>query len=152
MFPCYCQVIKRSQGLDEVLSRLDPQAAEQHFAAIQRWKEKREMMVPRKGRSKNRQCFISEWFYTTFESLFNFSVKTVNTLDGQLKPDRFSLCRKCPFLQSFLSSCCIFWCYTKQQVDKEFKRGEHRCELLCSTWCCVFTWMGSLIWLGESRN
>uniref|UniRef100_A0A8C4FG15 DNA-directed RNA polymerase subunit n=1 Tax=Dicentrarchus labrax TaxID=13489 RepID=A0A8C4FG15_DICLA len=36
------EVIKRSQGLDKVLARLDPQAASKHFAAIQRWREKRD--------------------------------------------------------------------------------------------------------------
>ncbi|XP_049441636.1 DNA-directed RNA polymerase I subunit RPA1 [Epinephelus fuscoguttatus] len=43
------EVIKRSQGLDEVLARLDPQAASKHFASIQRWKTKREMACPRRG-------------------------------------------------------------------------------------------------------
>uniref|UniRef100_A0A669B007 DNA-directed RNA polymerase subunit n=1 Tax=Oreochromis niloticus TaxID=8128 RepID=A0A669B007_ORENI len=39
------EVIRRSQGLDEVLARLDPQSATKHFAAIQRWKAKRELLV-----------------------------------------------------------------------------------------------------------
>ncbi|XP_073342711.1 DNA-directed RNA polymerase I subunit RPA1 [Pagrus major] len=43
------EVIKRSQGLDEVLARLDPQTANQHFAAIQRWRAKREVACPRRG-------------------------------------------------------------------------------------------------------
>ncbi|KAJ0050146.1 hypothetical protein NL108_013161, partial [Boleophthalmus pectinirostris] len=43
------EVIKKSQGLDEVLSRLDPEAARQHFAAIQRWKNKQERANPRQG-------------------------------------------------------------------------------------------------------
>uniref|UniRef100_A0A8C4FFB7 DNA-directed RNA polymerase subunit n=1 Tax=Dicentrarchus labrax TaxID=13489 RepID=A0A8C4FFB7_DICLA len=43
------EVIKRSQGLDKVLARLDPQAASKHFAAIQRWREKRELACPRRG-------------------------------------------------------------------------------------------------------
>ncbi|KAK2849533.1 hypothetical protein Q5P01_009367 [Channa striata] len=43
------EVIKRSQGLDKVLSRLDPQSASQHFAAIQRWKAKRDVACPRRG-------------------------------------------------------------------------------------------------------
>ncbi|KAM4622215.1 DNA-directed RNA polymerase I subunit RPA1 [Polymixia lowei] len=43
------EVIRQSQRLDEVLSRLDPQAASQHFAAIQRWKAKREGAWPRQG-------------------------------------------------------------------------------------------------------
>ncbi|XP_071384604.1 DNA-directed RNA polymerase I subunit RPA1 [Centroberyx affinis] len=43
------EVIRKSQALDEVLSRLDPQAANQHFAAIQRWKTKREGACPRQG-------------------------------------------------------------------------------------------------------
>ncbi|XP_070692657.1 DNA-directed RNA polymerase I subunit RPA1 [Pempheris klunzingeri] len=43
------EVIKRSQGMDEVLARLDPQAADQHFAAIQRWRAKRERACPRRG-------------------------------------------------------------------------------------------------------
>uniref|UniRef100_A0AAX7W170 DNA-directed RNA polymerase subunit n=1 Tax=Astatotilapia calliptera TaxID=8154 RepID=A0AAX7W170_ASTCA len=37
------EVIRRSQGLDEILARLDPQSATKHFAAIQRWKAKREL-------------------------------------------------------------------------------------------------------------
>uniref|UniRef100_A0A8C2XF17 DNA-directed RNA polymerase subunit n=1 Tax=Cyclopterus lumpus TaxID=8103 RepID=A0A8C2XF17_CYCLU len=43
------KVIKRSQGLDEVLARLDPRAANRHFASIQRWKAKREVACPRRG-------------------------------------------------------------------------------------------------------
>uniref|UniRef100_A0A3Q2W006 DNA-directed RNA polymerase subunit n=1 Tax=Haplochromis burtoni TaxID=8153 RepID=A0A3Q2W006_HAPBU len=39
------EVIRRSQGLDEILARLDPQSATKHFAAIQRWKAKRELLV-----------------------------------------------------------------------------------------------------------
>ncbi|KAK7895603.1 hypothetical protein WMY93_020928 [Mugilogobius chulae] len=43
------EVIRKSQGLDEVLSRLDPEAARKHFAAIQRWKKKHETDNPRQG-------------------------------------------------------------------------------------------------------
>ncbi|XP_054647191.1 DNA-directed RNA polymerase I subunit RPA1 isoform X2 [Dunckerocampus dactyliophorus] len=43
------EVIRRSQGLDEVLSRLDARSASQHFGAIQRWKAKRELVCPRRG-------------------------------------------------------------------------------------------------------
>ncbi|XP_019113909.2 DNA-directed RNA polymerase I subunit RPA1 [Larimichthys crocea] len=43
------EVIKRSQGLDRVLALLDPQGASRHFAAIQRWKAKRESACPRRG-------------------------------------------------------------------------------------------------------
>ncbi|KAF3693558.1 DNA-directed RNA polymerase I subunit RPA1 [Channa argus] len=43
------EVIKRSQGLDKVLSCLDPELASQHFAAIQRWKAKRDVACPRRG-------------------------------------------------------------------------------------------------------
>ncbi|XP_026041937.1 DNA-directed RNA polymerase I subunit RPA1 isoform X1 [Astatotilapia calliptera] len=43
------EVIRRSQGLDEILARLDPQSATKHFAAIQRWKAKRELACPRSG-------------------------------------------------------------------------------------------------------
>ncbi|KAJ0002687.1 hypothetical protein NQD34_007836 [Periophthalmus magnuspinnatus] len=43
------EVIRKSQGLDEVLSRLDPEAARQHFAAIQQWKNKQETVNPRQG-------------------------------------------------------------------------------------------------------
>ncbi|XP_077434020.1 DNA-directed RNA polymerase I subunit RPA1 isoform X1 [Vanacampus margaritifer] len=43
------EVISKSQGLDEVLARLDPQGARQHFSAIQRWKAKRELACPRRG-------------------------------------------------------------------------------------------------------
>uniref|UniRef100_A0A673CFL5 DNA-directed RNA polymerase subunit n=1 Tax=Sphaeramia orbicularis TaxID=375764 RepID=A0A673CFL5_9TELE len=39
------EVIKTSQGMDEVLAHLDPQAARQHFAAIQRWKAKKEVLL-----------------------------------------------------------------------------------------------------------
>ncbi|XP_057705889.1 DNA-directed RNA polymerase I subunit RPA1 isoform X1 [Corythoichthys intestinalis] len=43
------EVIRKSQHLDEVLARLDPQSASQHFSAIQRWKAKREVACPRRG-------------------------------------------------------------------------------------------------------
>uniref|UniRef100_A0A1A7WFT6 DNA-directed RNA polymerase subunit n=1 Tax=Iconisemion striatum TaxID=60296 RepID=A0A1A7WFT6_9TELE len=43
------EVIKKSQALDSVLTHLDPQTATQHFAAIQRWKSKRETACPRRG-------------------------------------------------------------------------------------------------------
>ncbi|XP_061541184.1 DNA-directed RNA polymerase I subunit RPA1 isoform X1 [Phycodurus eques] len=43
------EVIKKSQGLDEVLTRLDTQGASRHFSAIQRWKAKRELTSPRRG-------------------------------------------------------------------------------------------------------
>lgn len=43
------EVIKRSQGLDQVLARLDSQTASKHFAAVQRWKAKRETACPRTG-------------------------------------------------------------------------------------------------------
>uniref|UniRef100_A0A2I4CXF0 DNA-directed RNA polymerase subunit n=1 Tax=Austrofundulus limnaeus TaxID=52670 RepID=A0A2I4CXF0_AUSLI len=43
------EVIRRAQGLDRVLARLDPQRASQHFAAIKRWKAKRELGCPRRG-------------------------------------------------------------------------------------------------------
>ncbi|XP_051914727.1 DNA-directed RNA polymerase I subunit RPA1 [Hippocampus zosterae] len=43
------EVIRKSQGLDEVLAKLDPQGASHHFSAIQRWKAKREVACPRRG-------------------------------------------------------------------------------------------------------
>ncbi|XP_034078691.1 LOW QUALITY PROTEIN: DNA-directed RNA polymerase I subunit RPA1 [Gymnodraco acuticeps] len=43
------EVIRRLQGLDKVLPRLDPHSAARHFASIQRWKAKREVACPRKG-------------------------------------------------------------------------------------------------------
>uniref|UniRef100_A0A3Q2XD14 DNA-directed RNA polymerase subunit n=1 Tax=Hippocampus comes TaxID=109280 RepID=A0A3Q2XD14_HIPCM len=43
------EVIRKSQGLDEVLAQLDPQGASQHFSAIQRWKAKREVACPHRG-------------------------------------------------------------------------------------------------------
>ncbi|XP_034545146.1 DNA-directed RNA polymerase I subunit RPA1 [Notolabrus celidotus] len=43
------EVIKRSQGLDSFLSRLDPQSAAQHFEAIQRWRAKRDTEGPWRG-------------------------------------------------------------------------------------------------------
>ena len=49
VFPRSRQVIRRLQGLDEVLPRLDPHSAARHFASIQRWKAKREVACPRKG-------------------------------------------------------------------------------------------------------
>ncbi|KAM4555072.1 DNA-directed RNA polymerase I subunit RPA1 [Odontesthes bonariensis] len=43
------EVIRRSQGLDSVLARLDPQTASHHFEAVQRWKAKREIACPWRG-------------------------------------------------------------------------------------------------------
>ncbi|XP_017278620.1 DNA-directed RNA polymerase I subunit RPA1 [Kryptolebias marmoratus] len=43
------EVIRRAQGLDSVLAHLDPQSASRHFAAIKRWKAKRETACPRRG-------------------------------------------------------------------------------------------------------
>uniref|UniRef100_A0A1A8QLE9 DNA-directed RNA polymerase subunit n=2 Tax=Nothobranchius rachovii TaxID=451742 RepID=A0A1A8QLE9_9TELE len=43
------EVIKTSQDLDSVLAHLDPQTASRHFAAIQRWKSKRDTTCPRTG-------------------------------------------------------------------------------------------------------
>lgn len=43
------EVIRRSQDLDSVLTRLDPHSATRHFAAIHRWKAKREMACARRG-------------------------------------------------------------------------------------------------------
>ncbi|CAJ1057951.1 LOW QUALITY PROTEIN: DNA-directed RNA polymerase I subunit RPA1 [Xyrichtys novacula] len=43
------EVIKKSQDLDSVLARLDPQSAVQHFEAIKRWKAKRETADPWRG-------------------------------------------------------------------------------------------------------
>ncbi|KAJ3587391.1 hypothetical protein NHX12_010989 [Muraenolepis orangiensis] len=43
------QVIKKSQDLDQVLSRFDPKEARQHFSAIQRWKAKHDSLCPRSG-------------------------------------------------------------------------------------------------------
>ncbi|CAL8301311.1 unnamed protein product [Arctogadus glacialis] len=43
------QVIKKSQDLDQVLSRFDPTAARQHFSAVKRWKAKRLDSSPRNG-------------------------------------------------------------------------------------------------------
>ncbi|XP_068181664.1 DNA-directed RNA polymerase I subunit RPA1 [Antennarius striatus] len=43
------EVIRRSQGLNKVLVQLDPQTAVQHFTAIQRWKDKRQLASPRRG-------------------------------------------------------------------------------------------------------
>ncbi|XP_037531337.1 DNA-directed RNA polymerase I subunit RPA1 [Nematolebias whitei] len=43
------EVIRQSQGLDRVLTHLDPQSASCHFAAIQRWKAKRGAACPRTG-------------------------------------------------------------------------------------------------------
>uniref|UniRef100_A0A8C5GLR2 DNA-directed RNA polymerase subunit n=1 Tax=Gouania willdenowi TaxID=441366 RepID=A0A8C5GLR2_GOUWI len=54
------EVIRRSQGLDEVLARLDPHAAAKHFAALQRWKAKREVACPRRGTGHCAQMWITE--------------------------------------------------------------------------------------------
>ncbi|MBN3305594.1 RPA1 polymerase, partial [Amia calva] len=43
------EVIKKSKCLDEVLSKMDPQAAYNHFRAIKKWKAKRENCSPRQG-------------------------------------------------------------------------------------------------------
>ncbi|KAM4586026.1 LOW QUALITY PROTEIN: DNA-directed RNA polymerase I subunit RPA1 [Fundulus diaphanus] len=43
------EVIRRSQNLDNVVARLDTHSASRHFAAIQRWKAKREMACARRG-------------------------------------------------------------------------------------------------------
>ncbi|XP_038157379.1 DNA-directed RNA polymerase I subunit RPA1 [Cyprinodon tularosa] len=43
------EVIRRSQDLDSVLARLDPQNASHHFAAVQRWRAKRELACARRG-------------------------------------------------------------------------------------------------------
>ncbi|KAL6479964.1 hypothetical protein MHYP_G00109970 [Metynnis hypsauchen] len=43
------EVIRKSACLDEVLAKLDPQAAERHFQAIKRWKAKHEHASPRNG-------------------------------------------------------------------------------------------------------
>uniref|UniRef100_A0A8C5CUM9 DNA-directed RNA polymerase subunit n=1 Tax=Gadus morhua TaxID=8049 RepID=A0A8C5CUM9_GADMO len=43
------QVIKKSQDLDQLLSRFDPTAARQHFSAVKRWKAKRLDSSPRNG-------------------------------------------------------------------------------------------------------
>lgn len=45
----YSQVIRKSKCLDEVLAKLDPQAATNHFKAIRKWKAKREHLSPREG-------------------------------------------------------------------------------------------------------
>ncbi|XP_021439203.1 DNA-directed RNA polymerase I subunit RPA1 [Oncorhynchus mykiss] len=43
------EVIRKSKCLDEVLAKLDPQAATNHFKAIRKWKAKREHLSPREG-------------------------------------------------------------------------------------------------------
>ncbi|XP_062332122.1 DNA-directed RNA polymerase I subunit RPA1 [Osmerus eperlanus] len=43
------EVIRKARCLDEVLARLDPQAAAQHFSSVQRWRSKREEPGPRQG-------------------------------------------------------------------------------------------------------
>ncbi|TST60384.1 DNA-directed RNA polymerase I subunit RPA1 [Bagarius yarrelli] len=43
------EVIRKSQCLDEVLVKLDPQAARSHFKAIKKWKAKNELLSPRHG-------------------------------------------------------------------------------------------------------
>uniref|UniRef100_A0A6Q2WWD0 DNA-directed RNA polymerase subunit n=1 Tax=Esox lucius TaxID=8010 RepID=A0A6Q2WWD0_ESOLU len=43
------EVIRKSKCLDEVLAKLDPQAAANHFKAIRKWKARREHLSPRDG-------------------------------------------------------------------------------------------------------
>ncbi|XP_073710148.1 DNA-directed RNA polymerase I subunit RPA1 [Misgurnus anguillicaudatus] len=43
------EVIRKSKCLDEVLAKMDPQAAYNHFKAIKRWKAKHERVSPRDG-------------------------------------------------------------------------------------------------------
>lgn len=43
------KVIRKSQCLDEVLAKLDPQAAHNHFKAVKKWKAKHEHSSPRDG-------------------------------------------------------------------------------------------------------
>ncbi|KAJ8015168.1 hypothetical protein DPEC_G00023340 [Dallia pectoralis] len=43
------EVIRKSKCLDEVLAKLDPQAAANHFKAIGKWKARRERISPRDG-------------------------------------------------------------------------------------------------------
>lgn len=43
------EVIRKSKCLDDVLAKLDPQAANNHFNAIKKWKSKRERVSPRDG-------------------------------------------------------------------------------------------------------
>lgn len=45
----FLKVIRKSQCLDEVLAKLDPQAARSHFKAIKKWKAKHEQSSPRDG-------------------------------------------------------------------------------------------------------
>uniref|UniRef100_A0A8C8DSH0 DNA-directed RNA polymerase subunit n=1 Tax=Oryzias sinensis TaxID=183150 RepID=A0A8C8DSH0_9TELE len=52
------EVIRRTQSLDSVLARLDLQTANQHFAAIRRWKAKREMPSPRRGMQTLANCLF----------------------------------------------------------------------------------------------
>uniref|UniRef100_A0A3P9I565 DNA-directed RNA polymerase subunit n=1 Tax=Oryzias latipes TaxID=8090 RepID=A0A3P9I565_ORYLA len=54
------EVIRRTQSLDSVLARLDLQTANQHFAAIRRWKAKREMPSPRRGSDSQKKVLLPQ--------------------------------------------------------------------------------------------
>ncbi|XP_026503885.1 DNA-directed RNA polymerase I subunit RPA1 [Terrapene carolina triunguis] len=43
------EVIQKSKHIDEVLSKIDPQQANQHFRAIKKWQTKHQVSLPREG-------------------------------------------------------------------------------------------------------
>uniref|UniRef100_A0A673CJ67 DNA-directed RNA polymerase subunit n=1 Tax=Sphaeramia orbicularis TaxID=375764 RepID=A0A673CJ67_9TELE len=79
------EVIKTSQGMDEVLAHLDPQAARQHFAAIQRWKAKKEVACPRRGAfllfSQKKMAKLKETISGTGESVNGRNAPTLQLLE-----------------------------------------------------------------------
>ncbi|KAF3837936.1 hypothetical protein F7725_009704 [Dissostichus mawsoni] len=95
------EVIRRLQGLDEVLPRLDPHSAARHFASIQRWKAKREKLAHLEqteqggepdvcGRKASILQLIQQWQALDDSSRSKYSRKSSRCPEpslGQLRPD-----------------------------------------------------------------
>ncbi|AWP12514.1 DNA-directed RNA polymerase [Scophthalmus maximus] len=98
------EVIQRSQGLDKIMARLDPQAASQHFAAIQRWNAKREVACPRRGAfllfsqkklAKLKQTTLelaNQWYSLDEASRSKYSRKTSRCPEPSLSSLRPDVC------------------------------------------------------------
>lgn len=99
------EVIRKSQGLDEVLSRLDPEAARQHFTAIQRWKDKHQTANPRQGAfltfSQKKMAKLKEPVPAGLpvngrDELTKLVLEQWQTLDEQSKSRFGRKCCRCP--------------------------------------------------------